>query len=348
MDVCIITGPVFEKHQPPGYHPERPERVRVIREEALRLAREKLVELLEPRSVPADEATRVHDERYVRMVLEEADHTHFLDPDTYIGPGSVEAALAALGSVYEAARLAHRGRCRVAYAAVRPPGHHAGRSRAAGFCIFNNIAYAAQRLIDEEGLERIAIVDIDAHWGDGTAEIFYERRDVLYISFHQDPRTLYPGRGFPEELGRGEGRGYTINIMMPPYATDELYMQAWEEVAKPVLEQYEPQLVLVSLGFDAHRDDPLTDLALSLEGYWRLLREVLLVAERLTGRGIGIALEGGYDLRVLREGVRVVAGLGLPEPPVREEPWKAPGEARGRMRAYLERIREALKPYWRL
>ncbi len=348
MDTCIIVGRVFEKHRPPGYHPERPERVKVIMDEALRLAREKLVSLVEPRSVPATEASRVHDEEYVRMVLEEADHPHYIDPDTYIGPGSIEAALAALGSAYEAARLVYSGRCRVAYAAVRPPGHHAGRSRAAGFCIFNNIAYAAQRMIEEECLERVAIVDIDAHWGDGTAEIFYERHDVLYISFHQDPRTLYPGRGFPEELGRRDGRGYTINIIMPPYATDELYIEAWERIAKPILEQYEPQLVLVSLGFDAHRDDPLTDLALSLEGYWRLLREVLLAAEKLSKHGIGVVLEGGYDLRVLREGVDVIAGLGGSRPPVREEPWKAPGEARGRMRTYLERIVEALKPYWRL
>ena len=234
------------------------------------------------------------------------------------------------------------------YAAVRPPGHHAGRDRAAGFCIFNNVAYAAQRLLDETSAERIAILDFDAHWGDGTAEIFYDRRDVLYISFHQDPRTLYPGRGFPEELGRGEGRGYTVNIIMPPYANDAMYAEAWERIARPILEQYNPHAVLVSLGFDAHMDDPLTDLALSLTGYWWLLHETLRTAEKLGVKGIAVALEGGYDLRVLREGVKVVVYAGSDEPPVKEEPFDSPGDARGRFKRFMERIIDALSPYWRL
>ncbi|AEM37904.1 histone deacetylase superfamily [Pyrolobus fumarii 1A] len=346
---AVITGEVFEKHRPPGYsHPERPARVRVIREEAARLASDGIVALLEPRSVPLEEATRVHDQDYVGMVAEASEYPQYLDPDTYVGPGSLEAALHALGTAYEAARLAYEGRYRVVYAAVRPPGHHAGKRRAAGFCLFNNIAYAAQRMIEDHGLKRIAIIDVDAHWGDGTAEIFYDRRDVLYISFHQDPRTLYPGRGFPEELGRGEGLGYTVNIMMPPLATDQLYLKAWHEIAMPILERYKPQLILVSLGFDAHKDDPLTDLALTLEGYWALLREVLVLAERLTGRGLALMLEGGYDLRVLRDGVRVVASLTEEEPPVREESVEAPGETVGRFRRFVERVKKALEPYWEL
>ncbi len=346
--VAVVTGEVFEKHRPPGGHPERPERVRVIREEAGRLAEEGLVELLEPVSVPLEEAERIHERLYVEEVVEAAEEGRWLDPDTYAGPGSLEAALHALGSVWRAASLAYEGRYRVVYAAVRPPGHHASRDRAAGFCLFNNVAYAAQRLIDERGVERVAILDVDAHWGDGTAEIFYRRRDVLYISFHQDPRTLYPGRGFPEELGAGEGRGYTVNIIMPPYANDAMYAEAWERVAKPILEQYRPQALLVSLGFDAHMDDPLTDLALSLKGYWWILREALRTATRLGVRGVAIALEGGYDLRVLREGVRVVAGLEADEPPVEEEPFEAPGDAWGRFKRFLERVVDALSPYWSL
>ncbi len=347
-DAAVIVGEVFEKHRPPDSHPERPERVRVIREEASRLASLGEIDLLEPVSVTLDEAKRVHDPAYVEYIAGSEGEPRYLDPDTYIGPGSLEAALHALGSVYRAASLVYEGRYRIVYAAVRPPGHHAGRDRAAGFCIFNNVAYAAQRLLDESSAERIAILDFDAHWGDGTAEIFYDRRDVLYISFHQDPRTLYPGRGFPEELGRGEGRGYTVNIIMPPYANDAMYAEAWERVARPILEQYKPHAVIVSLGFDAHMDDPLTDLALSLTGYWWLLHETLVTANRLGVKGVAVALEGGYDLRVLREGVKAVVYAGRDEPPVKEEPFDSPGEARGRFKRFLERIVDALSPYWKL
>ncbi len=346
-EVAVITGPVFEEHRPPDYHPERPERVRVIREEAEKLAAEHRVDILKPVLVELSEATRVHEPRYVEYVkiaVEEA--PRYLDPDTYVSPGTLEAALAALGSVYRAAELVYERKYRVVYAAVRPPGHHAGPDRAAGFCIFNNIAYAAQRLLDEHGVERIAILDVDAHWGDGTADIFYGRRDVLYISFHQDPRTLYPGRGFPEELGKGEGRGYTVNIIMPPLANDAMYAEAWEEIAEPILREYQPDMVLVSLGFDAHRDDPLTDLGLTLQGYWWVLRQALHVAEEVAGRGLALALEGGYDLRVLREGTRMVTGLTGDKPPVWEEPVEDLGEARGRFRRFLERVRRALEPYW--
>jgi acetoin utilization deacetylase AcuC-like enzyme len=182
---------------------------------------------------------------------------------------------------------------------VRPPGHHAGPSSARGFCFFNNIAILAEQLHQGNNFSRILILDCDCHHGNGTQEIFYDKKYVLYISFHQDGRTLYPGTGFQDEVGVGEGEGYTVNVPLPPLTGHESYLKAVREIAVPIAEQYKPQIVLVSNGFDAHHLDPISSLQLTAETYREIMKTALELANNLCDGKLVVTLEGGYSLEAL-------------------------------------------------
>jgi acetoin utilization deacetylase AcuC-like enzyme len=192
------------------------------------------------------------------------------------------------------------GSARTGFSAHRPPGHHAGAARATGFCLFNNVAIAARYALDRLGLERVLVLDWDVHHGNGTNDIFHSSRQVLYISIHQSP--LYPGTGPASDAGSGEGAGFTVNLPVPPGAGDELFRSLVDHVAIPVARSFEPQLVLVSAGYDAHREDPLAGCVVTDEGFRAMARAIVALAAELEAP-VGAVLEGGYALQPLAHSV---------------------------------------------
>jgi acetoin utilization deacetylase AcuC-like enzyme len=237
-----------------------------------------------------------------------------IDMDTIVSEGSFEAALhAAGGALALVDALLGEERARAAASLHRPPGHHAERARAMGFCLFDNIAIAAQHALDEYGLERVMIVDFDVHHGNGTDAIFRERSDVLFCSIHQSP--LYPGTGAARDVGRGAGEGFTVNMPVPGGSGDAVFVSHVEHVAGALARAYEPGLLLVSAGYDAHADDPLAGCVVSDDGYAAMTASLRATADGL-GIPMGIVLEGGYDLGALARGVvATLAVAGAEQPP---------------------------------
>jgi acetoin utilization deacetylase AcuC-like enzyme len=275
---------------------------------------------------PVDEATLelIHDQALVQAVkalIERGGGP--IDADTVTSPGSWEAALRAAGGLVEAADAVSSGRLQNALSLVRPPGHHATPNRSMGFCLFNNVAIAAEWLITNRKASRVAILDYDVHHGNGTQDAFYERADVLYLSTHQYP--LYPGSGHWTENGSGPGLGCTVNLSLPPGSGDEVYASVLTRVIEPVVRRYQPDFVLVSLGFDAFWADPLAMLRLSIGGaYTSLLRSARDLAQELCGGRLVVGLEGGYDLRALAAGADAVCRLLLGEEPAADPLGPAP------------------------
>jgi acetoin utilization deacetylase AcuC-like enzyme len=237
-----------------------------------------------------------------------------IDPDTFVGEASYQAALHAAGGACEMVRALVRGEARVGFAASRPSGHHAGPDYAMGFCLFNNVAIAAELAIRELGVERVLIIDWDVHHGNGTAEIFRRRSDVLFASIHE--LGLFPGTGEVSDAGSGEGRGYTINVPVPHGSDEETWLSALEYVIIPAGLEFAPQLVLVSAGFDAHRDDPLGHCLLDASSFAQMACHVRDMA-RMVGAPVGAVLEGGYHPAALTESlmatITALAGVGTAE-----------------------------------
>jgi acetoin utilization deacetylase AcuC-like enzyme len=290
-----------------GSHPENQSRLDAIRQ---RLSREGLLEdhpvyYAEP--VDQDIPKRVHEEWLVDRVRDiSAQGGGAIDADTWIAEGSWVAALAAVGAARQAVDLVLSGNHLRAFAMARPPGHHAERARQLGFCLFNNIALAAEYALDHDDIDRIAILDWDVHHGNGTQDIFYRRSDVLFCSIHQWP--LFPGTGLEHETGEGDGTGYTMNFPLPAGSGDAAYLSILEDVVIPRLRDYRPDLILVSAGFDAHIDDPLAMMTVSEHGFRRMTQRVRRLAEELTKGQLVLILEGGYNLRALSESVVAVLG----------------------------------------
>jgi acetoin utilization deacetylase AcuC-like enzyme len=228
----------------------------------------------------------------------------FLDtPECPLSPATFEAAICAAGGILAGIDNVMQGNIKNCFCAVRPPGHHAERSRAMGFCYFNNIAIAAKYLQKQYAIERIAIIDWDVHHGNGTQNAFEQDPAVFYISFHQNPYTCYPGTGKASETGTGKGQGYTLNFPMAPGAGNQDYFEAMETVERK-MENFRPGFVLISAGFDAHTDDPLAHINLTTKGYEEMTRKVKGVAEdHAEGRVVSM-LEGGYNLQALGESVK--------------------------------------------
>ena len=300
--MLLISSTRFAEHTTPPGHPERPERADVFTEVA-DAWREKGVRVIEPRPATRDELVRVHDAAYVDAVERTSGRAMKLDPDTYTSPESYEVALLAAGAVVQAAVHALETR-EPACALVRPPGHHAERDAAMGFCLFNNVAVAAAAAI-ARGLSRVAVVDIDVHHGNGTQWMFYTNPGVLYVSTHQYP--FYPGTGAADETGSGEGKGATFNIPLAAGATDADYARAYTAVAAR-LEEYAPELLLISAGYDAHEDDPLASMRVSTDGYEAIVRTLRDAAQRI-GCPIALVTEGGYDLAALRACLDATLGV---------------------------------------
>jgi acetoin utilization deacetylase AcuC-like enzyme len=296
--IAVVSDRLFLEHAAPGGdHPERPERLQAA-SRALESARLSCPRVdLERRDATRDELERVHSPEYLDALSRIAGRCGYLDADTYFVASTYAAALRAAGGCVALVDALIDGQARYGVALVRPPGHHARPSAAMGFCLLNNVAVAAAHA-RARGAGRVAIVDWDVHHGNGTQEIFYADPSVLYVSLHQFP--FYPGTGDTRERGTGDGVGATVNIPLSAGAGDAVYAAAFDRIVGPAIETFDPDLVLVSAGFDAHERDPLAQMRVTDRGYAEMLRRLGEAIPRGPAGRMGLVLEGGYDLEGLR------------------------------------------------
>ena len=290
----IIYHPDYLLHET-GNHPERKERLLAI----MHLIEESEIDLhkIKPEPASIEEMQYVHDPEYINKVKEYSEREIPLDPDTVLCRESYHAALLAAGGMISAV---DDGR---AFALVRPPGHHALSDRGMGFCLFNNIAIGA-RHAQRTGYDRVLVVDWDVHHGNGTQHIFYDDPSVFYFSVHQYPH--YPGTGSAGETGSGAGQGHTLNVPLPAGSGDAEYINVFRNILMPAALEFDPDIVLVSAGFDAHIDDPLAGMAVTTAGFGRMASIVSSIADRCCDGRLAITLEGGYDLNALSHSVLAV------------------------------------------
>jgi acetoin utilization deacetylase AcuC-like enzyme len=346
MSLILIHSERFAEHQTPPGHPERSERAEVMEVVAGRW-RERGTEVIAPRAATREQLARVHDADYLSRIAETAGRSVALDPDTYTSPESHEIALLAAGAAVDAVERVMSGSHRSAMALVRPPGHHAERHRAMGFCLYNNVAVAAAHA-RAAGASKVAIVDYDVHHGNGTQHIFEADPSVLYVSTHQFP--FYPGTGAAEEVGVGRGTGFTVNLPLEAGAVDEDFQLLFSAVVVPLLLQFEPDLVLVSAGFDAHERDPLGGLRLSTGAFAAMTAELRDVAEECCRGRLVAVTEGGYDLHALAASIDgALEALAAPASAAAHAGrWPASGIASTRGRSSADAAKRALRGAWRL
>ena len=340
MSLILVHTGRFAEHQTPPGHPERPERADVLDAIAARW-RGRGTEVVAPRAATSEQLLRVHDAAYLQRIAQTAGHAAALDPDTYTSPESYEIALLAAGACVDAVERVMGGAHRAGFALVRPPGHHAERDRAMGFCLFNNVAVAAAHA-RALGARKVAIVDYDVHHGNGTQHIFEADPHVLYVSTHQYP--YYPGTGAASEVGREAGRGFTVNLPIEAGAVDDDYEIAFTRIVLPVLRQFEPDLVVVSAGFDAHAHDPLGGMRLTAAAFGAMTAELRAIAEECCRGRIVAAVEGGYDLQAL--GASLDAALESLAADPRRASWPSSGIASTRGDETCAATAAAIRPFW--
>jgi len=300
---AIVYSPRYLDHNPGPSHPESPHRLRIMiegmRQNALLESQD--CSLLEPQYAGLEYLELVHRFEYIDSVKRISEMGGGpLSEETMVSRESFEVARLAAGGVKQAVDKVMTGEFRNAFALVRPPGHHAGLDYALGFCIFNNVALAAAHLLKDFGVGRVLILDIDAHHGNGTQETFYNTDKVLYVSLHEDP-TEFPGTGFLSETGEDEGLGYNVNIPLPFGTGDPPYWKAMKTTVIPIIQQYKPQFILVSAGFDGYYRDNIGELSLSAYIYLGIFHMVLDLAHRLCEDRVVAVLEGGYRLGFLKK-----------------------------------------------
>jgi acetoin utilization deacetylase AcuC-like enzyme len=299
-EALLVDDTRFDAHAPPGHHPERPERL-VAARAGVRSATGTAFFPVTARSASDDELGRVHERRFIDALSKLRGESGYLDPDTYVSAQSVDVARLAAGSLVSMVDAMIDGPVPRGVALLRPPGHHARPAKAMGFCLLNNVAVAAAHA-RARGIQRVAVVDWDVHHGNGTQEMFWRDASVLYLSTHQFP--FYPGTGDLDEVGEGDGKGYTVNVPLLAGGGDPVYASAFERVLLPVLEAYAPELVLVSAGFDAAARDPLAQMELTPEAYGWMARAIARVTDASSRGRMALVLEGGYDLVALEGGMR--------------------------------------------
>jgi acetoin utilization deacetylase AcuC-like enzyme len=342
MALTLFTSPRFADHLTPPGHPERVERFGVMQQVASEF-RQQGGDVLEPRAASEEELARVHDREYIGLLRETAGRAVMLDPDTFTSPESFEVACLAAGAGIAAVEhVLQTGAGARALALVRPPGHHAERNRAMGFCLFNTVAVAAAHA-RAHGLSRVAIVDYDVHHGNGTQWTFYDDPSVLFVSSHQFP--YYPGTGAAQDIGAEQGTGFTVNLPLAAGATDADYAAVYDRIAWPILRQFRPELILLSAGFDAYEDDPLGGMRVTAGGFEQLTAALVAVANEVCDGRLVAVVEGGYDLTglgdCLRAAIRALNdGKALPSTPANTS---AP-----RGDATITAVRPHLARYWKL
>ena len=337
--VFLLTSARFADHLTPPGHPERADRHAVMQVVASEF-RQRGTEVHEPRTATDEEILRVHDRDYLTMIRETAGRAVAFDADTFTSPETSEVARLAAGAVVEAVdRVLDGPRGTRGMALVRPPGHHAERSRAMGFCFFNSVAVAAAHA-RARGLARVAIVAYDVHHGNGTQWRFYDDPAVLFVSSHQFP--FYPGTGAADEIGTGPGRGFTVNLPLSAGATDDDYERVYDAIAWPIVRAFKPELILLSAGFDAHADDPLGGMRLTAAAFGRLTAALAAIADECCGGRLVAATEGGYDLAALADSLRAaIAALDGRAPAAAAERTATP-----RADAAIKAVRPHLSKFW--
>lgn len=293
---------IYLEHET-GEHPENADRLRYLTASMENNALLSALTHLRPEPAKLVDIQRIHEPKYIENVQRACDDNlpYIGTADCVISPQTYEVALNASGAILQAVSKVADGELDHAFCAVRPPGHHAEKNQALGFCYFNNIAVAAEYLTQTQGFKRVLIFDFDVHHGNGTQHSFEDREDIFFASIHQDPRTCYPGTGFASEIGKGAGRGYTLNIPMPPFSGDEEYLQIFNQFILPKFIEYQPDFILLSAGFDAHRDDPLANQNLSVAAFDHMLIAIKKLASQFAKGRIVSILEGGYDYEALRD-----------------------------------------------
>ena len=337
--LTIFTSDRYADHLMPPGHPERVERAEVMQVVSSEFRRRGGA-VVEPRAASEAEVARIHDPEYVGRIRGTSGRATALDPDTFTSPDSYDVALLAAGAVLTAVEHVLDAPGRRALALVRPPGHHAERDRAMGFCLFNNVAIGAAHA-RARGLARVAVVDYDVHHGNGTQQAFYADSSVLFMSSHQFP--YYPGTGAAGEVGAGAGAGFTINFPVEAGASDADYERVYEAAAA-ALRQFRPELILISAGFDAHADDPLGGMRLSAPQFGRLTARIAEAADECCSGRVIAVVEGGYDLAALAASLRaVVEALDGTSTLAR---WPAPAGSARCGDAAVSAAREHLAKFW--
>lgn len=341
MNVGIVRDEIFLEHITDDYHPENPNRLKYIYTMLNSIDKEGIT-YTPPRVATHDEIALIHDHAYIASIAAtEGKMQRRLDPDTVTSPKSYEAACLAAGGVLQLADMLFSSEIQNGFALVRPPGHHAERNRAMGFCLFNNIAIGARYLEKRYGLKRIVIVDFDLHHGNGTQHSFYGDSSILYFSTHQYP--YYPGTGWYNETGEGNGKGYTINIPLSHGMGDDDYEYVFREVLIPITDQYKPEAVLVSAGFDSYYNDPLGGMSVTEGGFATMTKILLEIADKHCNGKVICALEGGYDLNGLATSVKAVTmelkGTSMFTPDKKINPSNEIQET-------VDKVKQVLRPFW--
>ena len=301
MTTALVYDPVYLEHDT-DRHPENAGRLVSTMEALKESGLLDLVKMISPEAAAVDDIATVHSPVYVEQVRRVAESGGaFLDADTYVSPGSYEAAIFAAGGTFAAMESVLTGEVDNAFALVRPPGHHALASRGMGFCIFNNIAIATRVAQRRHAIDRVLIVDFDVHHGNGTQAAFWRDGSVLYFSVHQSP--FYPGTGGLNDIGEGDGRGYTANVPLPGGVGDPGYRRVFEEVLDPLARRFQPQVIAVSAGYDLHWADPIGGMRVTTTGFAWMVRHLMALADELCERRLVLTLEGGYNLQALADSV---------------------------------------------
>lgn len=302
MQVGLVYDPIYLKHDT-GLHPENASRLEAVISYLDETGLKKKLTLIKPLPAAESEILMVHSREHITRLRQLAERGGgHPDADTVVSPDSYEVALYAAGGAIRATAAVMRDEVDSAFALVRPPGHHATRNEAMGFCLFNNIAIAAKYVLSEYKLQRIAIIDFDVHHGNGTQEAFYDNPHVLYVSTHEHP--FYPGTGNMDETGSGEAKGTKVNIPLPAGCGDTEYLKVYDEIIIPIVSCFKPEIIMVSAGYDAHQADEIAMMRLTVSGFAGIVRNIKQLADNLCQGRMVFSLEGGYSLKALPASVK--------------------------------------------
>ncbi len=294
----IVYDPFYLKHDTGSYHPESPDRLLAIINALNEWDGNKNLEYVKPQKAKIEQVENIHNINYIKTIYQYSKSSKekvYLDADTVVSNFTYKCAMLAAGGGIKGIDLIldKNPEFNKFFALIRPPGHHAFPNKGSGFCIFNNIAIAALHSIKSHGVKKIAIIDFDVHHGNGTQDIFYKSRNVFYVSFHQYPH--YPGTGFYDEIGSGDGKGFNLNFPFAPLTGEKEYITAINEIVVPLMERFRPELLLVSAGYDSHSLDPLASLGLETQSYYKIMKIINSISNKYASGKLGIFLEGGYN-----------------------------------------------------